>query len=80
MKTTVELNDDLLIEAKKLAAEERTTLRNLIEQGLKERISRKKGHSKKAPKIRWVTARGGLPEGTEIRSREEMILKLGRKI
>lgn len=79
MKTTIDLPDRLLIDAKKLAAEERTTLRNLMEQGLKEQIAsrtRQKGRSR----IKWVTARGGLPEGLDIRSREEMIRKLGRKI
>jgi Bacterial antitoxin of type II TA system, VapB len=35
MKTTVEISDSLLEEARKTAARERTTLRALIEQGLR---------------------------------------------
>jgi hypothetical protein len=35
MKTTVEIPDALLAEARKLAARERTTVRALIEQGLR---------------------------------------------
>jgi len=35
MKTTVEISDGLLAEAKSLAAAESTTLRELIEQGLR---------------------------------------------
>jgi hypothetical protein len=35
MKTTVDLSDSLLAEAKALAQRERTTLRALIEQGLR---------------------------------------------
>ena len=35
MKTTVEINDALLREVKRLALRERTTVRSLIEQGLR---------------------------------------------
>jgi len=35
MKTTVEINDELLARAKALAAEQKTTLRAIIEQGLR---------------------------------------------
>jgi hypothetical protein len=35
MKTTLEVSDSLLQEARKLAARERTTLRALVEQGLR---------------------------------------------
>jgi hypothetical protein len=41
MKTTVELPDDLLVEAKKLAAELRVPLRRLVEEGLRARLARK---------------------------------------
>ncbi len=36
MKTTVEITDDLLAQAKALAAKNRTTLRNVIEEGLRQ--------------------------------------------
>jgi len=35
MKTTVEISDELLLKAKKLAVKRRTTLRSIIEQGLR---------------------------------------------
>lgn len=35
MKTTVEISDPLLAEAKRVAREDRTTLRALIEEGLR---------------------------------------------
>lgn len=35
MKTTVEISDELLKKAKRLAAKRRTTLRAIIEQGLR---------------------------------------------
>lgn len=42
MKTTVEISDPLLSEARKIAAREHTTLRTLIEQGLREVIAQRK--------------------------------------
>ena len=39
MKTTVELPDDLFVSAKKAAAERRTTLRDLIERGLRRELA-----------------------------------------
>jgi negative regulator of sigma E activity len=70
MKTTLELPDSILIEAKKLAAEERTTLRALVEQGLRHVLSGVRGGRAARPKIRWVTVAGGAP--VETASREAM--------
>ncbi|UCC75085.1 MAG: DUF2191 domain-containing protein [Gemmatimonadota bacterium] len=41
MKTTVDIADALLAAAKKVAAEERTTLRALIEEGLRSVLERR---------------------------------------
>jgi hypothetical protein len=41
MKTTLEISDPLLREARKLAARERTTLRALVEQGLRRVVAEK---------------------------------------
>jgi hypothetical protein len=40
MKTTVDIADDLLLRAKKQAEASRTTLRSLIEEGLREVLGR----------------------------------------
>ena len=42
MKTTLEISDPLLREARKLAARERTTLRALVEQGLRHVVAGKR--------------------------------------
>ena len=42
MKTTLDISDSLLREARKLAARERTTLRALVEQGLRQVVGAKK--------------------------------------
>jgi hypothetical protein len=42
MKTTLEISDPLLREARKVAAREKTTLRALVEQGLRQVVAEKK--------------------------------------
>jgi hypothetical protein len=42
MKTTLEISDPLLREARKIAARERTTLRALVEQGLRTIVADRK--------------------------------------
>lgn len=73
MKTTVELPDDLLKAAKKRAAETRTTLRELVERGLRREL---RGDGNQRPKkrrnIRWVTSKGGSPPGLDVSDREKM--------
>ena len=45
MKTTIEISDALLEEAKKTAARDDTTLRTLVEQGLRQVIAQRKRHN-----------------------------------
>lgn len=57
MKTTLEISDPLLRDARKIAARERTTLRALVEEGLRSVISRRK--QRKQPfRLRKVTVKG----------------------
>lgn len=73
MKTTVEIPDDLLIEAKKRAAEERTTLRRLFARGLRRELDAAgPGRGTKARAIRWVVVDGGLPPGLDLADRESL--------
>ncbi len=77
MKTTVEVPDELLIEAKKHAAEHRTTLRALIENGLRHALGEPaRSPRSKRPGIRWVTVPGGLPKGLDVADRAKMMRRL----
>lgn len=66
MKTTLDLDDELLAQAKALAARQRTTLTQVIEQGLRLRL-----HAPAAPvaqgkaRIRPLRGRGGLSAGID---------------
>lgn len=74
MKTTIELPDDLFVAAKQRAAEERSTLRAIVERGLRAQLARKPAstaHPKRRA-IRWVTVDGGLPPDLDVRDREAM--------
>ncbi len=69
MKTTVELPDGLLREAKRVALRERTTVRALIERGLRTVLSHRR------PSERFVLRRAsfqgdGLVAGTSLRDWE----------
>ncbi|MPZ56309.1 MAG: DUF2191 domain-containing protein [Rhizobiales bacterium] len=56
MKTTVDIADPVLQEARKVAARESTTLRALIEEGLRRVLAERK---RKSPfRLRLVTAGG----------------------
>ena len=77
MKTTVEIPDELLVEVKKHAAEHRTTIRALIERGLRRELGGQAPPPKaKRPVIRWVTVRGGLPKGMDVSDRATMLQHL----
>lgn len=78
MKTTVDIPDDLLVEAKKLAAELRCPLRTLVTEGLRAQLA--SGGGRKAPvttrrpgpRIGWVTVKGALAPGLDVEDRERM--------
>ena len=73
MKTTVELPDELLVAAKKRAAELRCTLCTLIERGLRQELSRAKAtRAPRRRRIRWVVVPGGSPPGLDVGDRTAM--------
>lgn len=77
-KTTIEIADDLFVAAKRHAAGHRTTLRTLVERGLRSELRGAK--PVKAPaKIKWVTVDGGLPAGMDVADRAAMMDRLRRR-
>ena len=73
MKTTVDLPDDLLVAAKKRAAELRCSLRTLIERGLRQELSGQRRTARGTKRrISCVTVPGGLPPGLDVRDRAAM--------
>lgn len=69
MKTTVDIDDELLRAAKKAAIDRHTTLRELMERGLRRELA---PAPRPKRKIQWVTASGPWPEGLDVSSREKM--------
>jgi hypothetical protein len=64
MKTTLNLNDGLLTEAKTLAAQQRTSLTRLIEEGLQLRLRAQLAPSKPV-RLPVYRGRGGLTPGLD---------------
>lgn len=77
-KTTIEIPDELFDAAKRHAAGRRTTLRTLVERGLRSEL-RRAGRPVKPAKIKWVTVDGGLPPGVDVSDRAAMIDGLRRR-
>jgi Arc/MetJ family transcription regulator len=64
MKTTIEISDSLLDEAKRLAAKEGTTIRAYVEQGLRRIVAERK--SRGQFRLRKATFKGkGLQSGVQ---------------
>lgn len=78
MKTTLDLNDQLLADAKALAARQRTTLTRLIEEGLQLRL-RAQENSATRGRIRLPVfkGRGGLVADVDPLSNKSLLAALG---
>ena len=58
MKTTIEISDPLLDEAKRQAAQERTTLRALVEAGLRSVLKERRNRNRARFRLRDASFRG----------------------
>jgi hypothetical protein len=72
MKTTLDLPDELFVAAKQRAAEQRTTLRAIVERGLRAQLARDRSTPPKRGTLRWITVDGGLPPDLDLSDREAM--------
>ena len=70
-KTTIMLPEDLLVAAKRRAAEQRCSLGTLIERGLRHELAGRRKTSR-SRRIRWVTVPGKLPRDLDLRDRAAM--------
>ncbi len=78
MKTTLDIDDQLLSEAKALAAHQRTTLTRLIEEGLHLRLRTESAAGRRAKvTLPLLRGRGGLVTGVDPRSNKELLKALG---
>ena len=74
MKTTLDINDSLLANAKVLAAQQRTSLTRLIEEGLQLRLRSSQVATKASKtKIPVFKGRGGLVTGIDPSSNKAML-------
>ena len=78
MKTTLDLNDQLLADAKALAAQQRTSLTRVIEEGLQLRLHAKAASAKwQRVRLQVFKGRGGLVAGVDPLSNKAMLEALG---
>jgi hypothetical protein len=78
MKTTLNLNDQLLANAKALAAQQRTSLTRLIEEGLQLRLRAESVDAVRTPtRLPVFNGRSGLVAGVEPRSNKALLEALG---
>jgi hypothetical protein len=78
MRTTLDLNDELLRQVKRRAADEGTSLRAVIEGALRAHLGRLR--KREDYRLRWRTEKGRLQPGARIEDREALFdLMEGRR-
>jgi hypothetical protein len=77
MKTTLDINDQLLADAKALAAQQRTSLTRVIEEGLQLRLRSQAAPQRGKLRLPVFKGRGGLAAGVDPLSNKAMLAALG---
>ena len=78
MKTTLDINDQLLANAKALAAQQRTSLTRLIEEGLQLRLRAQAAAPRRGKqRLPVIKGHGGLLAGVDPLSNKAMLEALG---
>jgi len=76
MRTTLDLNDDLMRAVKRHAAETGSTVTALVESALREFLGqaarRRRSHS-----LAWVVVEGGAQPGIDLTDRDALIDRMG---
>lgn len=73
MKTTLDIDDELLAKAKVAAAREKKTLTSLIEEGLRLRLRRRPATGRKRTALPILAGRGGLVRGIDPTSNRSLL-------
>lgn len=74
MKTTLDINDQLLADAKAFAAQRRTSLTRLIEEGLQLRLRAQAASTQRGkPRLPVWKGRGGLVAGVDPLSNKALL-------
>ncbi len=66
MRTTIHIPDDLFAKVKKRSAESHTTVTALVEDALRERLSRRRQKSRSKPLRLTTFGEGGLQSGVDL--------------
>lgn len=77
MKTTLDINDQLLANAKVLAVRQRTSLTRLIEEGLRMRLRAQEARQRGKVRLPVLEGQGGLVAGVDPLSNKVMWEVLG---
>ena len=77
MKTTLDINDRLLADAKSLAAQQRTSLTRLIEEGLQMRLRAQAAPPRGKLRLPVFKGRGGLLAGVNPVGNKALLKALG---
>lgn len=70
MRTTIDLNDDLLRRAKRRAAEEGVTLRQVVEAALRKHLCDTRART--GYQLKWRTERGRVQPGVRLEDRDAL--------
>ena len=73
MRTTINLPDDLILQAKKAALEADTTLTEIIANALREALSKRGAKSGKKPFKLITSGRGGVFPGIDLSNSAELL-------
>lgn len=71
MRTTLDIDDHVLRQAKRLAAREGTTLTRIVEEALRERVARKRRRSEPF-RLQLLTRKGRLIPGVNLADRDAL--------
>ena len=74
MRTTIDLEDDLLVQIKQLAADSNRTIRAVIEDALRADLARRRAHRHPGPDEKVITFKGsGVRPGVNLDSMSELL-------